>query len=257
MSSLKKYHKPGEKSRSNSLVQYLLATAAFLLVVFLAVVIADNFIFPAIILDKEVVSIPEITGMKADQGIKVLEGKGLSYHIAGEQYNPKFPSGTIIRQVPESGSRVKIGRRIYLTISKGKETVPVPYLIGKTLHNANLLLMQKGLVLGDTVWENSDYYMRDTVISQSIRAGQNASYGDTIDVVVSLGSANQIEMPQLIGKSLPEAEKLLADLGLKLGNIEYIKNDGTYLANTIINQFPKYQEMVMQQAEVVLIVISP
>jgi serine/threonine-protein kinase len=118
------------------------------------------------------------------------------------------------------------------------------------------MLMERGLVLGDTSYVFSELYQKDTVIAQSKRAGSTAYYGDSIDLVISLGSEESVEMPQLIGKSLDDAEELVESLGLILAVTHYIKNDGTYLPNTVINQSPKSNESIRKGSEVHLIIVG-
>lgn len=211
---------------------------------------------PSIVQSKKIVIIPKVTGLPIEDGSKIIKEAGLQYQIAGEQFSYDYPTGTIIKQTPEAFSKVKIGRRIYLTISKGREVAIVPYLIGQNYQKAVFMLMERGFILGDTTYEHSELYEKDTIIAQSKRAGSTAFYGDTIDLVISLGSISSVEMPQLIGKSIEEAEELLHTHGLIIGATHYIKNDGTYLPHTVINQTPKANEIVRKGSEVYLIVVG-
>lgn len=211
---------------------------------------------PSVVQSKKIIKIPKVTGLPIEVAKKIIKDAELQYQIAGEQFSYEYPPGTVIKQTPEPFSKVKVGRRVYLTISRGKEAVIVPYLIGQNFQKALFMLMERGLVLGDTTYEHSELYEKDTIIAQSKRAGSNAFYGDTIDLVISLGSISSVEMPQLIGKSIEEAEELVHSLGLIIGATHYIKNDGTYLPHTVINQTPKANEFVKKGSEVYLIVVG-
>ncbi len=211
---------------------------------------------PSIVQSKEIVKIPKVTGIPFAEAEKMVKQAGLQYQIAGEQFSYDYPPGTVLKQIPEPFIKVKIERRVYLIISRGKELVIVPYLIGQNFQKAQFMLMERGLILRDTTYINSEIYEKDTVISQSLRAGSTAYYGDSIDIVISLGSVSSIEMPQLIGKSVEEAESIVHSLGLIVGATHYLKNDGTYLPHTVINQTPKANDIIKKGSEVYLIVIG-
>ena len=62
--------------------------------------------------------------------------------------------------------------------------------------------------------------------------------GTTVGVTVSSGSLTKtIDVPDLTGKSLLEAEKLIEQHGLKLGNITFQIN-AELLPNTVVEQLP-------------------
>jgi serine/threonine-protein kinase len=242
--------------KSKRITPYILITLAFFAGIIVLVLLVDKIIMPFMILNKETTKVPKVLSLPLSKARDILDKSDLTFHIAAEQFSQEYPAGTVLRQSPEPYSEVKSGRRIYLTLSKGKESVSVPYIVGKTIRGASVLLAQRGLVLGDTLYEYSDVFQRDTVVRQSKPHGYNAYYGDTIDIIVSMGSQNQVEVPQLIGRSLDEAEAILQQAGLVVGSINYIENDGTFLTNTIINQSPKHQDMVPQFSEIHLIVVG-
>ena len=64
------------------------------------------------------------------------------------------------------------------------------------------------------------------IYDQQFAEGTPIKKGESVNVTVSLGQvqAGSIEVPDLIGKSLTEAEKILADSSLKVGKINYQLN---------------------------------
>lgn len=244
------------KTKKSNNKKFILATALYLIGLLLILIIVDNFIMPAIVHDRKTVRIPKITGIPIDKAKILLRNNGLDYYVASEQFNGKFPVGTVLKQSPDPFAKVKVGRRVYVTLSKGRENVIVPYLTGKSLRAANTLLTQRGLFLGDTLYEFSELYQSDTIIAQSIRAGQAAFFGDSIDVVLSKGSENQVLVPKFIGLSLSEAENAIFQNGLKLGTINYFNNDGTYLPNTVIDQSPITGDKVPANTTINLIIVK-
>lgn len=244
------------KKASINFWPYILITAGFFLGIIVLVLLMDKVIMPAVVHDNEVIAVPDIYGKSFEDAKEILADNDLSYSIAAEQYSTEFRPKTVIKQSPKPGTTVKMGRRIFLTVSKGKETVEVPFLTGRTLRNASMLLMRQGLYLGDTLWDYSSTFLKDTIISQNIAPGSDVAYGDSIDVIVSKGSVNQVEVPQLISFLITDARILLASYGLEIGEIEYVTEDDTFQSGTIIDQNPKFPEMVEKGSKINIVVVS-
>lgn len=202
----------------------------------------DNLIMPAVINSGEKVKVPYLIGKKLEKAKFDLEKLGLSWKITKETYSEKFPSGTIISQMPSPNLFVKSSRPILLTISKGQEKVAVPYLIGSSLRSARLALMQRGLELGNVIYDFNDLYPKDTICSQSISAGTMVPFGSKINIIISKGPINQTLIPSLIGYSFEEVKLIIEEAGFVLGSVQY-KVSETYLPNTVIDQFPKPNEL--------------
>ena len=75
-----------------------------------------------------------------------------------------------------------------------------------------------------------------------------------IGITVSAGeSVDSIFVPSLIGKTLSEAQKILKEKGLLLGNVVYqISED--LLPNTVIDQLPRENEIVTFKKDVDLFI---
>ncbi len=235
---------------------YIYVVAGFFLAIYLIILVADKLIIPSYVHDRETVSLPDVRKMKLDEAITNLELMQLRYIVNAEQYDSKLPEGYVIKQMPKPNSEVKVGRTIFLTVSKGVETVKVPYLIGRPVRKAREILMQKGLVLGDTKYVFSDEVPKDTVISQSIPYGKEAPYESIINVEVSKGPELEFAMPYLLDLSFPEAIRVILEHGLIVGDTVFVK-DETYSPGTIISQSPQAMEMIQKNTVVDLVVVSP
>jgi len=72
-------------------------------------------------------------------------------------------------------------------------------------------------------------------LNQQFAAGSSIRKGESVGITVSIGpfSEGDITVPDLIGKSLTEAEKLLADSSLKVGKVNY-QSSFSLLPNTFL-----------------------
>lgn len=228
-----------KKKRPNQKIwPYLLITGSFILGIYLLFIIFDNLIMPSVVEDREKVEVPAVTGIQVEKAQSLLRENHLSNEVSGWYFSQEHESGIVINQYPKNGTEVKVGRIVYITVSRGRDSVQMPYLIGKPVRSAGVLLLRKGLRIGDTIFSYSNEFPRDTIISQSIRPGWFVPVGSEVDVTVSKGPENAVSVPDLTGIELDEAERLLKEKKLETGNIEYIE-DGTYLPYVIIRQSPE------------------
>ena len=233
---------------------YIYATLAFIATVILIVVLLDSFLFPALIHDKKVITVPSLIGKNITEAEKILVDKGLSLGKVTETFSEKVPQSIVMNQIPGPGLQVKEGRAVHLSVSKGREMVKVPYVVGQNVRSARLTLKNAGLEVGDIIYEFSDIYGQDTVSSQSLSSGRSVPFGTIVDLNVSKGSENQVKVPMILGKTFDEAKIILEESGLVLGEVTYSTQE-TYLPNTVIEQHPAPNELAVN-GDAVNVVIS-
>ena len=214
-------------------VRKLLLILAALVIVIL---IFDNFIFPWYVSSPEV-TVPVVKGLTEEEAVEQLEAVNLEPVISDTTYDEKFPKGTIILQKPEGGEVVKEGRRIYLFISGGEPVVLVPNLRGKSLRDAKLTLERVGLKIG-RIEQVPSTHPKDMIFDQEYAEGTKLSKGSAVGIYISIGEGDgSIDVPDLVGKSLAEAEKILAENSLTVGKINY-QRSFSLLPNTVLDQYP-------------------
>jgi eukaryotic-like serine/threonine-protein kinase len=184
------------------------------------------------------VKVPNVVGMKEDNAVEALKNAYLSPVVADTTYDEKHPVGTVILQNPKPGDVVKEGRRTYIFISGGEPIVNVPLLKGRSLRDARFSLERIGLKLGSVEEVNSPN-PKDVIFDQQYAPGTPLKKGESVNVSISLGEigSGEIVVPDLIGKSLAEAERLLQDLSLSIGKVNY-QSSFSLLPNTILDQYP-------------------
>jgi len=184
------------------------------------------------------VQVPKVVNLPQETAIKLLDDAGLVPVIGDTSYVENgFEKNTIILQKPYAGETVKKGRRIFMVLSGGEPTTTVPSIQGKSITNARFALERVGLKLGDISEVASDN-PKDIIIAQQFVAGVKLKKGTLISVSISAGQTEgAIEIPNLIGKSLNEAEKILNENFLKVGKLNY-QPSFDLLPNTVKDQYP-------------------
>jgi beta-lactam-binding protein with PASTA domain len=94
--------------------------------------------------------VPKITGMHFEKAIEVLEENDLDYIIVDSVFDENVSRHHVTDQSPAPMSKVKRGRKIYLTVnSLDVPEVEMPDIAGKmSFEQAKKTLQAKGLVLG-------------------------------------------------------------------------------------------------------------
>jgi beta-lactam-binding protein with PASTA domain len=172
----------------------------------------------------EAKSVPSITGKRLSEIQPLLEKDGFNLVIQDSVYYDSLPPTMVIRQVPEADDVVKINRTIYVTINRTvPPDVPMPNLIGYSFRNAEMILKNMGLRLGDTSFKPD--FAKNSVLEQlykgqSISTGTKIRMGSTISLVIGSGIGNaDMAVPKLIGLTYEEAKILLETNGLIVGSV--------------------------------------
>lgn len=142
----------------------------------------------AIVHNKPEVIVPEITGKSSVYALETLSKIKLSAYIEKYEFKEDDPIGTVIKQIPEAGTTVREGKTVRITVTQGGETVFTPTLSGMSLRNAELLLRQSQLSLGEVSTAYSMRVEKGTVLSQDPKPETSVSKNSMVNVTVSNGA---------------------------------------------------------------------
>ena len=181
------------------------------------------------------IEVPNFSGMTIDQAEQKAEELGLVIEEGQEVYSPNYEKGKITSQSVSKGTKVSEGKVITVNISLGKKDGVVPDIVGKDYKKAKKELEQYGFELGVVVKVTSTK-PENTILTQSIKAGDTADKGTVIDVEVSDGKGKEMKVvPMLIGKDVDQAKSEILAAGFKVGNISYEEN-AQYPKNAVTSQ---------------------
>ncbi|MCC2084345.1 serine/threonine protein kinase [Staphylococcus sp. HMSC068D08] len=95
----------------------------------------------------------------------------------------------------------------------GDKYEETPDLSGKTEKEAEQLLKEKHLKLGNISRSYSDKYAENQIINSKPEAGSRINQGDAVDIVLSKGP-EKVTMPYVVGMTKAKAQEKLKSLGL-------------------------------------------
>jgi serine/threonine-protein kinase len=217
-------------------------------------VLLNYVLLPAYVNQGGTLNVPSVVGLQFQRARGLLDSLALQPVQADTRLDPKQPAGTVVAQNPLADAVVKRGRRVYLTLSGGEALVAAPSLRGRSLREARFTLERNGLIMGEVTYAVSDTYPENTIMDQSAQPGRQMLRGSAVGITVSRGKATlAVMVPQLVGKSVTEAERILEKVGLRRGNITY-QTSYDLLPNTVVDQFPRSGESVPDSQAVDLFV---
>lgn len=132
--------------------------------------------------------VPKIVGMDYKEVSEYLKTFGFELGIVKTE-SSTLPENVIIEQSVEEGSTASKGTKIDVTVSdgKGKETVKMPNLIGKTPDEANAIIDTEGLKLGDATYEETTTTAQNLIFWQQYPEGTELEKGTAVSYKVSKG----------------------------------------------------------------------
>ncbi len=166
---------------------------------------------------------PYVVGLYVDE--LTDEGLGLHYVIVDSVYQSNQRGGYILRQDPDSGSLIKKGRKIYLTVTSfNPESTNVPDLHSLSVRNAISQLENAGLHGGKLRFVDDPHHvvLEQKYKGRTVAAGRQMEKGAQIDLVVGRGTGSGTTIvPYLVGMSPTKARRNILSASLNIGAEHY------------------------------------
>ena len=164
--------------------------------------------------------VPDLRGKTLEEIAKLPEVEsGVFSIVEGDTIlSDEYPAGQVVKQSPEAEKTVK-GNSFTITvnISAGEDSILMPGVVNKELREALAILKNEGIGWADPEYASSTV-TRNYVISTDPVEGIELAPGQKVRLVVSLGPKPEtVTMIPLIGQYVEDAETMLNELGLKLG----------------------------------------
>lgn len=193
----------------------------------------------------ETITVPSIEGMQIGQLESFLVKRNLRFEVNDSSYSSDYPPLTVLKQFPQAGSKVKEGRKIFISVNRlSPPTVPVPALVDGSVVNADAVLRSNELKRGRIELVAGPFNIVKEMRYQGakIEAGHPVPKGAVIDLVVMDGNGNSMEAPLFVGENLEDAKVVLFGYNLNLGNIVLVGD--TTGGAVILKQKPEPNENI-------------
>ena len=210
----------------------------FLLLIAGACYASFQWAIEALIHERKVVQVPDLAGKQVAEALNQLSQIHLGLTKEGEQFDKRFPAGTIVHQTPPAGMSVREGRIVRIMVSQGGETMFVPDLLGQPIRNAQTSLQNVGLSIGEIEHHPSLRFEKDQVMASDPPSGAVVAKNALVNLVVSDGPpAGDVTLtPDFIGKQLADLKSWAATHQVTVSVRE--DNDITRAAGEVISQAP-------------------
>lgn len=233
---------------------FILRIAGLALALFLMTYFLFSWTMDTVIHSRREVIVPDIQGKSVSNALQLVSDGGLAMKIEGHEFNDSVPIGTVLRQAPSAGATVREGKIIKVVFSQGGESVFTPNLIGLPLRNAELLLRQRQLLLGEVSEAYSLKAEKGTVLSQEPKSEMSVPRNTMVQTVVAAGvpPAGIVLMPDFRQKKIDETYQWAADNKVEVKLIDDASS--LFPGGTVIDQVPTADTVVPDGSPVTLTV---
>ncbi len=175
--------------------------------------------------------VPSMAGESRAVAEERLNRVGLKAKYS-DVFSDDVPAGEVITSRPGAGSWTRRGGSVAVSVSAGPKLSDVPDVVGMPLEQARAAILENDLAIGKVDRRHSIEPV-DKVLSQDPTPKQVKS-GELVTLVVSDGPAI-LPIPELNGRSVDAAEKLLRDQGFTPARSS-VFNEAA--AGTVVGQSP-------------------
>jgi serine/threonine-protein kinase len=159
--------------------------------------------------------LPQLAGKTLDAAKSELNRAEMALGKITEKFDEQAAAGTVLGQTPASGTAVKHGTPVALTVSKGPQPIPVPDVRGEDQSAAFRAIEAAGLkavVAEETV--NDRNVPKGAVVKQEPASG-TLTRGQTVTLTISEGP-KLVKVPNYIGKQVRDAREALEKRGFEV-----------------------------------------
>jgi beta-lactam-binding protein with PASTA domain len=144
------------------------------------------------------ISVPDLRKLTEEQVQTKLDELDLDYELLDSvDYRSDFPQFSVVEQDPSPGTKVKVGRKIYIKVNtSGFSSVRIPDLIEKTYREAVPTLRALGLDEGTVTYVpnlGKDMVLEMRFKGRNLKVGDRVLKSSKIDLVLGDGKMSYQE----------------------------------------------------------------
>ena len=213
-----------------------------------------NWAMEGLIHSRRTQTVPDLKGRSIAAALDQLAPLSLGLRKTAVEFDATVPISSVLRQDPLAGTIVREGKTVRVVVSQGGQTVLAPAVIGLPLRNAEMMLRQSQLALGEVSESYSLKQDKGMVLSQDPKAEASVERDALINLVISGGAppTGVALMPDFLRKNVEEAQSWAAGAVMKLE----LKTDVSSLFpnGTVLTQSPAADSLLSPDAHVQLLI---
>jgi eukaryotic-like serine/threonine-protein kinase len=159
---------------------------------------------------KERYPMPGVLGISEEDARNALEANNLTVDDVSHRFSETVEEGLVVSASEQEGTKLRPDAEVDLVVSKGREPIDVPSVVGASAADARAALTDLGLQVGATRQYDAAV-PKNVVVSQTPAEG-TLYQGDTVDIVVSQGPP-LAEVPSVFGQHSDDAVAALEGAG--------------------------------------------
>lgn len=160
--------------------------------------------------------VPSVLNLTFEDAEKALKDKG--FQVDRKAQESERAPGTVLDQDPKAGGEAERNSVVTLTVAKEQSKAIVPDLKGRNKEDAEKALKAVNLKLGSVTEVDAPGVPPKTIIDQQPQPGSQLEVGKTVNVTIAK-AAQQVQVPNLLGKTVAQARAELASKGLTFGAV--------------------------------------
>ena len=209
---------PRRDKKSLAIIAGIFAAALVLVVLLFKLILGD--FGPAS--SNKSYPVPDVRGNTVEEAQLMDEVKDIFYiEVVGTRVSDQYEPGQIVEQDPTAGKTRKSNLVIQVYVAEEPEKEYMKDVVGMEYRQAKLLLGDMGLgLVFKPVYENSDKYPTDVVVSTEPASDEALTKGQTVVLHISTGPET-VTVPTFTGMAIANAIHDAQDLGLTVGEVLY------------------------------------
>jgi eukaryotic-like serine/threonine-protein kinase len=200
------------------------------------------------------VDVPNVVGDRVSEALERVQDAGLRVRV--REVFSRGREGVVVRQQPAGGKEARRRSTVVLSVSKGRQLVTVPDLVGRSEADAGAALARVGLRPNVVRVPSSD--APGTVVAQLPPAGGQQYRGATVQINVSKGrptptGPTQGTVPDVVGQDETAARETLSAAGYAVRTVEQPTRDPAQ-DGVVLRQSPRAGQSAPRGSQVVIFV---
>lgn len=182
------------------------------------------------------VQVPEeLVGMTYDDAVELLSEYSLSLGETIEEYNADVDEGVVFRTSPDTGSTVREGAEIDLTVSLGEKEYTIEDYVGENFEEVRAKLSELGFTV-ERQEETHESIQEGRIIAQDIDPDEQVLISETTIVLTVSTGRTPIELIDFSGLTRDEVNNYVNQYNLNLTTS--VEPSDTIPADQVISQDP-------------------